>query len=70
MQLVYSAVSLVEAIVSGKNAPFITKDVSWLWRTAFNVAVQGCSEWQYAEDQISDLFELAYKVFFFASPRF
>ena len=62
--------SLVEAIVSGKNAPFITKDVSWLWRTAFNVAVQGCSEWQYAEDQISDLFELAYKVFFFASPRF
>ena len=35
------------------------KDISWLWRRAYNSAVQGCSEWEGCGDQISELFEIA-----------
>lgn len=42
----------------------ISKDVSWLWRTAYNCAIQGCSEWEHCEKQISDLFDLAKDVRF------
>jgi hypothetical protein len=37
----------------------IFKDISWLWRSAYNCAVQGCSEWECAGEQISELFEIA-----------
>lgn len=40
----------------------ITKDISWLWRTAYNTAVQGCAEWENSEGQVADLFEAAYDV--------
>ncbi|KAH8111444.1 meiosis protein SPO22/ZIP4 like-domain-containing protein [Phellopilus nigrolimitatus] len=46
----------------GKTAPFIAKDVSWLWRTAYNAAVQGCSDWEHAESQIADLFDISYEL--------
>ena len=58
----YLASKFVDSAALGKNAPIIAKDVSWLWRTAFNVALQGCSEWQHVESDISELFELSYKV--------
>jgi hypothetical protein len=35
------------------------KDISWLWRSAYNSAVQGCSEWENCSDQIAELFDAA-----------
>ncbi|KAK0197894.1 hypothetical protein F5146DRAFT_1099840 [Armillaria mellea] len=49
---------LIEAANAQKALNLISKDVSWLWRTAFNCAVQGCSEWE-GEERISDLFDIA-----------
>ena len=42
-----------------KAIPLIMKDVSWLWRTAYNCAIQGCSEWEDCEEQIWTLFNIA-----------
>ncbi|KAF5339435.1 hypothetical protein D9611_009828 [Ephemerocybe angulata] len=42
-----------------KAVSLIMKDLSWLWRRAYNSAVQGCSEWEGCGDQISELFEIA-----------
>ncbi|KAH6880612.1 hypothetical protein BKA70DRAFT_1378100 [Coprinopsis sp. MPI-PUGE-AT-0042] len=42
-----------------KAVSIIQKDVSWLWRTAYNCAVQGCSEWEGCGEQISELFDMA-----------
>ncbi|KAK0506685.1 hypothetical protein EDD18DRAFT_1059774, partial [Armillaria luteobubalina] len=52
---------LIEAANAQKALNLITKDISWLWRTAFNCAVQGCSEWEGSgcEERISDLFDIA-----------
>jgi len=35
----------------------IIKDVSWLWRTAYNCAAQGCTEWENAEERVPPLFD-------------
>ncbi|EJD04521.1 uncharacterized protein FOMMEDRAFT_146421 [Fomitiporia mediterranea MF3/22] len=56
-----TASALVRTAVTGKNAPLIAKDASWLWRTAYNSA-QGFTEWRDAEIQIGDLFELSYEL--------
>jgi len=37
----------------------VAKDISWLWRTAYNCAVQGCSEWEDSEEKVAELFDLA-----------
>ncbi|KAL5476400.1 SPO22_3 [Sanghuangporus weigelae] len=57
-----TASALVNTAVTGRNAPLIAKDVSWLWRTAYNIALQGCSEWRDADIQIGELFELSYEL--------
>ncbi|KAL5534754.1 hypothetical protein ACEPAG_1218 [Sanghuangporus baumii] len=57
-----TASALVNTAVTGRNAPLIAKDVSWLWRSAYNIALQGCSEWRDAEIQIGELFELSYEL--------
>ncbi|KAI0327295.1 hypothetical protein GY45DRAFT_1355763 [Cubamyces sp. BRFM 1775] len=54
-----TALSLVTALEAKRNSAVGTKDVSWLWRTAYNTAVQGCAEWENQEDSISDLFDAA-----------
>ncbi|KAI0935752.1 hypothetical protein AcV5_004080 [Taiwanofungus camphoratus] len=36
-----------------------SRDISWLWRTAYNCAIQGCSEWENSEERIADLFDVA-----------
>ncbi|TDL22344.1 hypothetical protein BD410DRAFT_821261 [Rickenella mellea] len=56
----HTAAELVKAALKGKGAAMIVKDVSWLWRTAYNTAVQGCSNWEHAEEQVADLFDAAY----------
>ncbi|KAF8877627.1 hypothetical protein BD779DRAFT_1243031 [Infundibulicybe gibba] len=42
-----------------KTISLIIKDMSWLWRTAYNCAVQCCSEREQHGDYIFELFELA-----------
>ncbi|KAH9891162.1 meiosis protein SPO22/ZIP4 like-domain-containing protein [Cubamyces lactineus] len=54
-----TALSSVAALEAKQNSAVGTKDVSWLWRTAYNTAVQGCAEWENQEDSISDLFDVA-----------
>ncbi|KIY73384.1 hypothetical protein CYLTODRAFT_386998 [Cylindrobasidium torrendii FP15055 ss-10] len=53
-----TAVKLVAKAQKEKTAQMVTKDVSWLWRTAYNCAVQGCSEWE-DEARIAALFDVA-----------
>ncbi|KAJ8589076.1 SPO22-domain-containing protein [Rhizopogon salebrosus TDB-379] len=37
----------------------IVRDISWLWRSAYNCAIQACLEWEDREGQISDIFDAA-----------
>lgn len=39
----------------------MAKDISWLWRTAYNCAVQGCTEWGDGE-AASRLFDVSREV--------
>ncbi|KAG1741872.1 meiosis protein SPO22/ZIP4 like-domain-containing protein, partial [Suillus paluster] len=50
------AVTVVE---SCEQPAMIVRDISWLWRTAYNCAIQACSDWEDREDQISDIFDAA-----------
>lgn len=50
------AVTVVE---SCEQPAILARDVSWLWRTAYNCAIQACSDWEDREDQISDIFDAA-----------
>ena len=36
--------------------------MSWLWKSAYNCAVQGCSEWECDREQISELFDIVKEV--------
>lgn len=56
---VYSGKVFIATAQKEKTIHLITKDLSWLWRTAYNCAVQGCSEWEACEERISDLFDVA-----------
>ncbi|KAF8919157.1 hypothetical protein CPB85DRAFT_1429788 [Mucidula mucida] len=49
----------VETARTQKSINLISKDLSWLWRTAYNCAVHGCSEWAANHERISDLFDMA-----------
>ncbi|KAI0271679.1 hypothetical protein BC834DRAFT_922404 [Gloeopeniophorella convolvens] len=53
------AKTLVETACKEKRLSFIIKDVSWLWRTAYNCAAQGCTEWDNAEDRVPPLFDVS-----------
>ncbi|KAK1222658.1 sporulation-specific protein 22 [Marasmius sp. AFHP31] len=55
----HTARILVESACEQSTMALIIKDVSWLWRTAYNCAVQGCSEWEGHQDRICDLFDVA-----------
>lgn len=57
-----AARTLVETALSEQKLAVVMKDLSWLWRTAYNCAVQGCAEWENSEDQVTDLFEIAREV--------
>ncbi|KAL4254899.1 Sporulation-specific protein 22/ZIP4 [Abortiporus biennis] len=54
-----TALALVNDFHVKKRATLVSKDISWLWRTAYNCAVQGCSEWESSEESASDLFDIA-----------
>jgi hypothetical protein len=67
----HAARILTEATVAQKVTSLVSKDLSWLWRTAYNCAVQGCTDWEDAGERISELFDIAKAVskFFVASPE-
>lgn len=56
------AKTLIERFQSAKRSTIVAKDISWLWRTAYNCAVQGCAEWENAEESVSHLFDVAQNV--------
>ncbi|KAE9404331.1 hypothetical protein BT96DRAFT_853832, partial [Gymnopus androsaceus JB14] len=49
---------LVDAASEQKALSLIIKDISWLWRTAYNCAVQGCSDWEGFQEQVASLFDI------------
>ncbi|PSR82972.1 hypothetical protein PHLCEN_2v5942 [Hermanssonia centrifuga] len=59
---IVTAKTLIESFHATKRSTIIAKDVSWLWRTAYNCAVQGCAEWENSEEAVSDLFDIARNV--------
>jgi len=54
-----TAKTLVEAAFTEQKASMVVKDISWLWRTAYNCAVQGCAEWKEAEARVTELFQIS-----------
>lgn len=50
---------LATSALEQKAVSLVMKDLAWLWRRAYNTAVQGCSEWAGTGEQISELFEIA-----------
>lgn len=58
---------MCESAQEKKDFPAMVKEVSWLWRTAYNTAVQGCSEWTDSEEQLAELFDLSRAVIYLTS---
>ncbi|KAF8480818.1 hypothetical protein DFH94DRAFT_691907 [Russula ochroleuca] len=54
-----TARALVDAVCKEKRVSLVIKDVSWLWRTAYNCATQGCTEWDNAEERVPPLFDMS-----------
>ncbi|KDQ17571.1 hypothetical protein BOTBODRAFT_64038 [Botryobasidium botryosum FD-172 SS1] len=54
------AKELVETTFTKKGGALIAKDLSWLWRSAYNAAIQGCSEWD--NEQVLQLFDIAFEL--------
>ena len=53
--------TLIKSFSAAQRAA-VAKDISWLWRTAYNCAVQGCADWEAEEEAASDLFDVAREV--------
>ena len=56
------AKKMVETACAQNELSLIAKDVSWLWRAAYNCAIEGCMAWEQSESQISDLFDVSREV--------
>lgn len=54
------ALNLVKAMASKDNLPIISKDLSWLWRTAYNAGVAGCQDWE--ELIVAEILDLSREV--------
>ncbi|PCH37227.1 hypothetical protein WOLCODRAFT_167392 [Wolfiporia cocos MD-104 SS10] len=54
-----TARTLITELSARTDVTVIFKDVSWLWRTAYNCAIQGCPEWTESSEYVSELFDVA-----------
>jgi hypothetical protein len=45
--------------VTQEDATMMIRDISWLWRTAYNCAIDGCSNWEHQGEQVSEAFDSA-----------
>lgn len=57
-----TAKDLISQISTKKGIAVIARDISWLWRMAYNSAVKGCSTWECPDDLVSDLFDISREV--------
>ena len=59
---------MLVASVTHEDGAMVIRDVSWLWRTAYNAAIEGCSSWENQGEQVSEAFDAAREasVFFMA----
>ncbi|KAI5992509.1 hypothetical protein EDD15DRAFT_2197080 [Pisolithus albus] len=53
-----SAKTLVETVAC-ENVALVIRDLSWLWRTAYNCAIDGCSNWDNHGEEVSSAFDIA-----------
>ena len=53
---------LIAQVSTKKGIAVIARDISWLWRMAYNSAVKGCSTWDCPDDLVSDLFDISREV--------
>jgi hypothetical protein len=60
--LLYRARALVDTVCKEKRVSLVIRDVSWLWRSAYNCAVKGCTEWDNAEEKVPPLFDVSREV--------
>ncbi|CAE6532105.1 unnamed protein product [Rhizoctonia solani] len=51
------ALDVINVMASRDNLAIIAKDLSWLWRTAYNAAVAGCQDWE--ELVVAEIFDLS-----------
>jgi hypothetical protein len=51
---------LIGAVATKGNLAVVAKDISWLWRTAYNTTVSGCRDWD--ELAVAELFDLSREV--------
>jgi hypothetical protein len=56
------AKDLISQVSTKKGIAVIARDISWLWRMAYNSAVKGCSTWECPDDLVSDLFDISREV--------
>jgi len=56
------AKDLISRVSTKKGITVIARDISWLWRMAYNSAVKGCSTWECPDDLVSDLFDISREV--------
>ena len=56
------AKDLISQTSTKKGIAVIARDISWLWRMAYNSAVKGCSTWECPDDLVSDLFDISREV--------
>ncbi|KAI0727576.1 hypothetical protein C8Q72DRAFT_839118 [Fomitopsis betulina] len=54
-----TAILLIKKLEESVNLTLVIRDIAWLWRAAYNCAIQGCSEWEHAESTVSDIFDIA-----------
>ncbi|KAI6020837.1 hypothetical protein BKA83DRAFT_4291597 [Pisolithus microcarpus] len=53
-----NAKALVETVAC-ENVALVIRDLSWLWRTAYNCAIDGCSNWDNHGEEVSNAFDIA-----------
>ncbi|KAI5992168.1 hypothetical protein EDD15DRAFT_2197189 [Pisolithus albus] len=53
-----NAKTLVETVAC-ENVALVIRDLSWLWRTAYNCAIDGCSNWDNHGEEVSSAFDIA-----------
>ena len=53
---------LISQVSTKKGIAVIARDISWLWRMAYNSAVKGCTAWECSDDLVSDLFDISREV--------
>jgi hypothetical protein len=62
MILMIPALNFALDVKAKGHLSVIRKDISWLWRSGYNTAVGGCTEWEDLELGIATLFELTEQV--------